>query len=201
MKRRKFIQAIALVPATATTVLAQTPPPAALQGRGAGPGPAAGAPPQAPVDPVTYAGADEVGETVASFFTATQFAALERLGRLFVPAAGAAPGAVESHAAQFLDFYVGRSPAERQSLYRAGLDGLNARARKRFDRFFGETDDKQADAVVMEFLSRPWSYEPADPIEAFVRTAMRDLRRATQNSSAYSATLPTRPTTNWLRPL
>lgn len=208
MKRRTFIEALAFVPAASATALAQ-PPAAAPQsapqtpgpaGAGAAPGP--GAAPQAPPpDPVTYAGADDAADTVVTFFAAAQLAALERLGRLFFPSTNGTPGAAEAGAAHFLDFYVGRSPAARQTLYRTGLDGLNARAQQKCNRPFGETDDVQADAVVMEFLSRPWAYAPADPIEAFLRTAQIDLRRATQNSRTYTATLTTPTMTNWLRPL
>jgi hypothetical protein len=200
MKRRHFIEALAVVPAASATALAAQPPAAAPAQSPAGP------PPTTPLstpppDPVTYTGADSAADPVLRFFTAVQFTALDRLARLVMPKAGSAPGAADAGAAQFLDFYVGRSPLDRQTLYRAGLDGLNARTQKKFGRAFGDTDDTQADAVVMEYLSRPWSYAPSDPIEAFLRTALRDVRRATQNSPVYGASLTPPPMTNWLRPL
>jgi hypothetical protein len=207
MKRRKFIEALALVPAASAAALAQTPAYPSQTPPGPGTPPPGGGygqmPPQgqAPPDPVTYAGSEDAATAVVGFFTPAQFAALERVSRLFVPAMQGAPGAGDVGAAQFLDFYVGRSPVERQTLYRTGLDGLNAHAQKRFHRLFGETDDTQADALLTEYLSRPWSYAPSDPIEAFLRTAQNDVRRATQNSRAYAATLATPPTTNWLRQL
>lgn len=197
MKRRAFIGAVAVVPAAASTALAQPPaqaPAAPPQGPGAAP------PPQAAPDPIAYASPDAAAETVTRFFTPLQFAALERLARLFEPG-GKTPGAVDAGAAAFLDFHVSRSPIERQTLYRTGLDGLNARAKKAGAKAFGDTDDGQADRVVMEFLSRPWSYAPTDPMEAFLRTALKDVRRATQNSRAYTATLSQPPMSNWLRPL
>ena len=54
------------------------------------------------------------------FFDAAQFAALRRLGQILVPARPNAPGAIEAEAAEFLDFLIGQSPADRQSLYRDG---------------------------------------------------------------------------------
>jgi hypothetical protein len=205
MKRRSFIEALALVPAASATALAQQPPAAAPQVPGGpqAPGTGPGGPPVVPTtpDPVTYGAADDAADAVVKYFAPAQFAALLRLGRLFMPAADGAPGAADVGAAQFLDFYIGRSPADRQAVYHTGLDGLNARAQQRFKRPFADTDDTQADAIVMEFLSRAWAYKPADPIEAFLRTAVVDFRRATQNSRPYAATLATPPMTNWLRPL
>lgn len=203
MKRRAFIGAVAVVPAAASTALAQPPAtPAPAPGQGAGGGQPRGLPvaPAQP-DPVTYTSPDAAATTVARFFTPAQFAALERLAALFEPGRDDAASAADAGAAPFLDFHVSRSPVDRQTLYRAGLDGLNARAKKACGKLFGETDDSQADAVVMEFLSRPWSYAPADPIEAFLRTALRDVRRATQNSPAFAASLSAPPMSNWLRPL
>lgn len=213
MKRRAFIGTLAIVPAASATALAQppaaapqpaTPPPNTQAPSPTGPGAAPPPPPGLP-DPLTYASADEAGVTVTRYFTAAQFAALDRLARLFIPSAAGTPGAADAGAARFLDFYVGKSPVERQTLYKSGLDGLNTRAKKRFSKTFGETDDTQADAIVMEFLGRPWSYAPSDPLEAFLRTALRDVRRATQNSTAASTAQSTQSAppqmVNWLRPL
>src|SRR5438876_11469298 len=64
--------------------------------------------------------ADSVADGTLRFFDAAQFAALRRLGQILVPARPNAPGAVEAEAAEFLDFLIGQSPADRQSLYRDG---------------------------------------------------------------------------------
>jgi len=48
------------------------------------------------------------------------------------------PGAIECGAPEFLDFLIGASPADRQRLYRNGLDMLNAHARKQFNKSFAE---------------------------------------------------------------
>ena len=60
------------------------------------------------------------------FFTAQQFAALRKLSDLLHPPANSVPGALEAKAPEFLDFLLGQSSADRQQLYRIGLDGLNA---------------------------------------------------------------------------
>jgi len=64
------------------------------------------------------------------------------------------PGAIECGAPEFLDFLIGASPADRQRLYRNGLDMLNAHARKQFNKSFAELGTSQADAVIRHF-SRP----------------------------------------------
>lgn len=203
MKRRAFIGTLAIVPAASATALAQppaaapqpaTPPPSTQAPSPSGPGAAPPPPPGLP-DPLTYASADDAGVTVTRYFVPAQFAALERLARLFIPSAP------DAGVAPFLDFYVGKSPVERQTLYKTGLDGLNKLAKKRHNKAFGETDDTQADAIVMEYLGRPWSYAPADPQEAFLRTALRDVRRAVQNSTAASTAQAAPLMVNWLRPL
>jgi hypothetical protein len=60
--------------------------------------------------------ADAAAETVHHFFTASQFAALQKLGGILTP------GAIEASAPEFLDFLLSQSPSDRQQLYRAGLD-------------------------------------------------------------------------------
>ena len=75
---------------------------------------------------------DQAGEPVRRFFSDEQFAAMRALGNLLMPAMNGAPGAIEAGAAEFLDFLLSESPADRQHLYRAGLDALNAQARQQF---------------------------------------------------------------------
>ena len=76
--------------------------------------------------------ADAAAESVPRFFSADQFSALRRLAEVLMPAAGDTPGAKEAGAAEFFDFLIGASPEDRQSLYRNGLDHLNAQARRRY---------------------------------------------------------------------
>ncbi|MEO7192764.1 MAG: gluconate 2-dehydrogenase subunit 3 family protein [Vicinamibacterales bacterium] len=200
MQRRKFIQALALVPAT-TELLAQTPA-VAPQGRRGGGGPAGAAAPAPPAaaDVLEYTLADDVAEMVPRLLTVEQFSALKRLGAVFWPASGRTPGADECHAAEFLDFHLSKSPADRQQLYQVGLDGLNASARKRYQKSFAQADDAQAFELLAP-MRRTWSYSPSDPVERMLRTAYRELRTATQNSREFAVASGMPRSMRVLRPL
>lgn len=201
MKRRQFMHALAIVPAATTAVLGQQPQAPPVPGaRGGGRGNLA--PTIEPEnDPLKFGSPDEAGEAVLKFFTPEQFSAMKRAGVLLMPAVGpTAPGAAECHAAEFLDFLLSKSPADRQEIYRAGLDTLNAQAKKRFSKAFADTDDTQADAL-FEPLRRTWTYAPADPLEQFLRVARRDVRTATVNSYEYSVASGNPRPTRVLRPL
>jgi hypothetical protein len=120
------------------------------------------------------------------FFTPAQFSALRRLGDLLMPAGQTSPGALASGAPEFLDFLIGASPSDRQQVYRAGLDGLNAQARRQFSKAFADTDDAQAETLLAP-LRQPWTYpDPTDPVARFLRAAKADMRTATINSLAAS---------------
>ncbi len=125
---------------------------------------------------------DAIAETVPQFFSPEAFSALKRLSDLLMPAIGATPGALAAHAPEFLDFLIGQSPADRQTLYRAGLDRLNADALRRFSRPFSELKAEQADSV-LEPLHATWTYAgPEDPFARFLQTAKEDVMTATVNS-------------------
>ena len=97
-----------------------------------------------------------------------------------------APGALDAKAPEFLDFLLSQSPADRQQLYRIGLDGLNAQARKRFTKAFTDVDASQA-AMLLAPLREPWTYDvPVDPVAAMLRVAKDDVRRATTNSREWN---------------
>ena len=172
MKRRRFIQALAATPAAPVLVAQQTQPvqPA--------PAPAEAA--------LRYTVPDAAAEPVLHFFTAQQFAALRRLSDLLNPPMNGAPGALEAKAPEFLDFLLSQSAGDHQQLYRTGLDGLNAQARKRFTKPFAEVDASQAE-VLLAPLRDPWTYDPpADPVAAMLRAAKDDIRRATLNSREWN---------------
>jgi len=172
MKRRRFIQALAATPA-APALLAQ-------QSQQAQP-----APPPAEAS-LRYTVPDAAAETVLHFFTAQQFAALRKLSDILNPPMNGAPGALEAKAPEFLDFLLSQSAADRQQLYRNGLDGLNAQARKRFTKPFADVDASQAEALLAP-LHDPWTYDtPADPVAAMLRAAKDDVRRATTNSREWN---------------
>ena len=58
------------------------------------------------------------------FFTATEYAMVERLAEMIIPS-DATPGAREAGVAEFIDFMVASDPAVQNS-FRTGLAGLNA---------------------------------------------------------------------------
>jgi hypothetical protein len=188
MKRRRFIKAIAAAPA-APALLAQQPPapgatpaPPAAPGRGAGRGgPGRGAQEVAHIELTEL---DAVAEITPKFFTPAQFAALRKLSGILLPPLKGSPGALDTDAPEFLDFLIGVSPADRQLLYRTGLDYLNAQSRKQFGKPFADIDETQAGAILKPlFVPVAWSYDPPkDPIKHFIYEAHQDIRTATRNA-------------------
>ena len=174
MKRRRFIQTIAATPALAMPIAT----PALAQPQGQRPAP------EAPK--LEMSAADAAGETTTRFFTAPQLAALRKLSDILMPPLNNMPGALDANAAEFLDFLIGQSSAERKQIYRTGLDLLNAQALKQFKKPFAEVDAAQANTLLAP-LKQPWTYEPpTDPFARFLREAKQDVRTATQNSREYS---------------
>jgi hypothetical protein len=178
MRRRRLLKAMAAAPA-APALLAQQP-------QANAPG-AAGAPGAQETPRLETAVPDAAAVTVPRFFTPPQLAALRKLSELIMPPMNGSPGALEAGAPEFLDFLIGQSPTPRQQLYRAGLDSLNAQAKKRFQKTFAEVDASQA-GVLLAPLREPFSPEPpSDPLAKFLMEAKRDIRTATVNSREYSA--------------
>jgi hypothetical protein len=179
MKRRRFVQALAAIPA-ASPLLAQQPQPVTGGGRGA-----------VPDDTKLEVNvAEAVADSQPHFFSAPQFSALRRLSDILAPASAASPGALAAGAPEFLDFLIGKSDPERQTVYRAGLDALNAQAHKQFNKPFADTDAAQADRL-MASLRAPWTWEePSDPAARFLRAAKSDVRTATANSRAAAGSAP-----------
>jgi Gluconate 2-dehydrogenase subunit 3 len=129
---------------------------------------------------------DTVAGAVLRFFDAEGFTALRRLGEILAPARQNLPGAVEAEAAEFLDFLVGQSPADRQTLYRDGVAHLNRDARSRYGKPFADVSVPDADAILAP-LRQPWTYEPpADPFARFLRAAKEDFLKATVNSRQWA---------------
>ncbi len=120
---------------------------------------------------------DSAAETSTGFFTATQYGTLTKLAEILVPPVKGHPGAIDARAPEFLDFLISRSPAASQTLYRNGLDGLNAAAKKHFHKPFAELDAKQADTIIRPLLvARAWDREePKDPMQHFMVGSARRL--------------------------
>jgi hypothetical protein len=181
MKRRRFLKTIVAAPA-APALFAQQP--SAPSNSVSGAPPAAAAAGELPKIESTVA--DAAADMQPHFFTAQQFSALQKLSDLLMPSRKEQPGALEAQAPEFLDFLIGSSLPDRQQLYRAGLDILNAQARKRFDKPFAELDASQAEGLLAP-LRQPWTYEPpADPLARFLRSAKQDVRTATINSREWN---------------
>jgi hypothetical protein len=176
MRRRGFVKALAAIPA-APALLAQQP---AVPAR----------PPSDELPVLTASVPDTAAEMVPRFFTPEQFSALRKVSDLLVPAMNGSVGALDAKAPEFLDFLIGESPADRQQVYRAGLDALNAQSKKRFQKTFAELDATQADNLLVP-LRQPWTFDtPADPISNFLRVAKQDVRTATVNSREYGSAAP-----------
>jgi hypothetical protein len=126
---------------------------------------------------------DIAAATVATYFSPAQLATLRRFSDLIVPAMHGAPGAIEAECPEFLDFLIGESPADRQTLYRTGLDELNHRAQQQFEAPFAHLTVEQANQVLAP-LRVPWTVDP-DPFTQFLRTAKQDILQATQNSHVW----------------
>lgn len=170
MKRRRFIQTLAVTPALAVPVTARDAAPTRTQQ-------------ESPA--LDIAVADAAAETRQKFFTALQFSALRRLSEIIMPSMNGLPGAIDAGAPEFLDFLIGASPIDRQGIYRTGLDQLNARARRKFGRHYADISDDQA-VELLAPLKKPWTYDPpSDPLERFLREAKADIRTATVNSREY----------------
>ncbi len=124
-----------------------------------------------------------------AFFNPQQFAALRKLAGLLQPALKGHPGAVECNVPEFLDYLIGVSPADRQALYKTGLDALNAQAKKQNGKAFADLDAALCDAILKPLVvAIPWNEDlPKDPVRHFIAQAHRDIRTATVNSREYAA--------------
>lgn len=173
MKRRTVLRSLLAVPSVAvlpSEALAQEAKPAPLE---------------TPKTATTEA--DGTTEPVVKTFDAVQFSALRKLGEILMPGSQDTPGAPDAGAPEFLDFLIGVSPPDRVTLYKAGLDRLNAEAHRRYNKPFGEITPEQAEPILAP-LREPWSYRgPADAFARFLLAAKNDLSTATINSREYVA--------------
>jgi hypothetical protein len=180
MKRRQALQALLGAPAIAalpSPAAAQTPP--AQTGRPAG-----------QIENLETVPGDAVASGVTNYFSPPQLGALRKLGDLLMPGGENRPSASQAEAPEFLDFLISQSPPDRQTLYREGLDRLQAEARRRYRAPFEELTAQQADAILVP-LHQPWTYQaPPDPLAHFLRDAKDDLIAATLNSRAFAAAQP-----------
>ncbi|MEJ7607966.1 MAG: gluconate 2-dehydrogenase subunit 3 family protein [Bryobacteraceae bacterium] len=123
---------------------------------------------------------DAVAQPNVDFFTREQFRALERLCEILVPSTETRPGAKEASVATFLDFLISESPLERQSLYRTGLDRLNAQARRDHRKPFASLNESEV-APLLKPLTLAWENDVS-----FLAVAKEDVLRATVNSQQFA---------------
>jgi hypothetical protein len=129
---------------------------------------------------------DSAAAALHLFFSADQFAALERLVEVLMPAAADSPGARDAGVAEFLDFLISASPADRQAQYRDGLDKLNTGAHSRYGKTFAQLPSVEIDTLLAP-LHEAWTYAaPADSLAQFLRAAKMDVMHATMNSRQWS---------------
>jgi Gluconate 2-dehydrogenase subunit 3 len=189
VKRRGFVKTLLLSPAVPAALKAQQPP-ANTQQPVPQPDTSARQAPRVPTNPAQLktTEVDLTAETIQRFFTADQYAALQKLGSVLVPPIKGNPGAVEAKAPEFLDFLISVSPAIRQTTYRNGLDYLNAQAKQKFNKSFAELSAADAGAIIKPLMVvRAWPQDlPTDPIKSFIVQAHEDLRTATRNSKEWA---------------
>lgn len=208
MKRRDFVKGLAVATATASTALGQqypapqpqNPPPAATatdQGGAAAAQSSAASDARAtsrmqamerfrsPNIPISQP--DAVAITDARYFTPVRYATLVQLCEIMMPAGKDYPSTAKTGTPEFLDFYIGSSPVEQQTMYNNGLDRLNADSMKQFNTPFAKADEKQADAVIRPHL-KGWmnQHPPREAHSRFINLAHRDIRMATINSPAWA---------------
>jgi hypothetical protein len=137
--------------------------------------------------PIGSLAADALAETETQFFSDLQSATLRRFAAILQPPYNGYPGSDEAGTPEFLDFLIGVSPADRQQMYRAGLDRLESEARQHFGKPFAQIDAAQADQIIRPWL-RAWINEhpPTEPFADFINIAHHDIRTATVNSQAWS---------------
>ena len=140
---------------------------------------------QGPAIPATVP--DAVAMTKQHYFHAEHMATLRKLGDMLLPPLNGYPGSTQACAPEFIDFLITVSPAERQHMYRSGLDRLNADAQKHFGVPFAEVNAEQAETLLRPWL-RVWmgDHPPTEPFAAFINVAHEDIRTATMNSQAWS---------------
>lgn len=187
MKRREFLQSVVSAPAGVAllegSANATLVPPAADAAQA--PQPAApGAGQSGVLDTV---GPDQVATIAPRFLSAAQFATLRRLSDLLFPALPPNPGALDCQAAAFLDNHLAISAADRQRLYREGLDGLHKAAQTRFKKAFADLSVSDADAIVKPLFAVRGPTMSVVELGPFINRVLQDVRTVTINSPQWAA--------------
>lgn len=189
MKRRDFLQSVVTVPAGAVllegTASALTPASPETEAIAA----------QAPSTPAAASqgtvldtvGSDVVAALTPRYLSRVQFATLRRLADLLFPAMPPNPGALEAQTPQFIDNYLAVCAADRQRLYRDGLDDLHKQATARFNRPFADLVTADADAIVKPLFKVRGPTMSVVEVGPFINRVHQDVRTATMNSPQWAA--------------
>lgn len=122
--------------------------------------------------PATAAEAVSMG--LPRFYPQADLAAFAELGQALIPAFDGRPGAKEAEAAEFLDFLIGQSPADIQTLYKQGLATYKVRRKTSIESALKELGD-------------PWTHAgPTSPYAKFLQAAKQAFYQATVNSRQWA---------------
>jgi hypothetical protein len=197
MERRQFVKALmaasvsgkAMLGQSASNPMAPATPPGTASAATPAPGPVPWMRGLLDVKPLPLGSvvADAVASPRTKFFSEVQMATLRQLSEILLPPLKGNPGAVDAGAPEFLDFLISVSPADRQELYKSGLDRLEHDARKHFGVSFRDVNNSQADALIRPAL-KAWvsDHPPTEPFEQFINLAHADIRTATFNSKEWN---------------
>ena len=130
---------------------------------------------------------DQLATITPRSLSASQFATLRRLSDLLMPAIAPNPGAVDVQAAEYLDNYLAVSAADRQRLYRDGLDALAKQSQSRFRKPFAELSAADADALVKPLFKVRGPAMSVVDLGPFINRVHQDVRTVTMNSPQWAA--------------
>src|ERR1700685_1667446 len=173
MRRRRFVQDLLLTPVVgAAAATQQTPQTKPTQQPPPQPNTPARQMPLQPqaIPKLAVTAPDLTAQGDQRFFTAEQYATLEKLGATLVPPLAGHPGALDADAPEFLDFLIGVSPADRQKLYCGGLNAIDGQPKKQFHKPLAELEPTEVDVIIRPLLvARFWPEDlPKDPLKNFM---------------------------------
>ena len=120
----------------------------------------------APLVPPGAAEAARAAGPAPKFFTPPEFALLDELAELIIPADAQSPGARAAGVASYIDFRLSESlEPERQASWRSGLQAVDALSREVHGRSFLDATPDQRVAVLTRIAAA--EHEPKTPAEHF----------------------------------
>ena len=99
------------------------------------------------------------------FFSAAEYATLDRLCEIVMPADGQSPGAQQAQVRYFIDVMVQYSDPQNRQRWRSGLKAVENAAQASFGKPFVEGSAKQQDAIVSRMAMNEGS--PKNELERF----------------------------------